>query len=569
MVITLIATILGTMGVMSIFTLNNLTSEILEFSEEVDAISAVLNAHYAWRQGLTESVLTGIEFKGSLDHATCALGQWRDSEHAKNVKDSELLNMLERINDPHAFIHNDAKTIIALLQNGKTEEAIDHLEHVMFPKTTEVISILINMQARYMRMIQEKGIESTSIGYLRKILNIGFTLAAFVICVFLAFSIAGVISRPIIIIARYMKRAGLTGDLALTPLEMEEMSKFAQRKDEITELDNGIAAFVGRVNEVSEKLESVSKGDLTVEIAMLSEKDTMGRSMQHMLNNLNSMFGEINNVASQVSGNARKVAFSSSNIASGASQMADSAQSLAEGAIKQTDHIHEVSLSLDDIAEKTKANVDTANQAAKLAGTIIDKMKNGSRQMNEMLTAVDDISKASSSIRNIIETINDIASQTNLLALNAAIEAARAGEHGKGFAVVAEEVRKLAGLSAQAVQETDSLVRNSMEKAELGSRVASEMVASFTEIISGINESSRLSMEIALASEDQSRGITQIHANVNNVADIIQNNSALAEENAATSQESSSSAEHSAAAADAMSSQSNVLEKLIAQFQFI
>ena len=365
-----------------------------------------------------------------------------------------------------------------------------------------------------------------------------------------------------------MKKAGSTGDIALTPLETEQISKLAQRKDEIAELSNGAAAFVGRVIEVSEKLESVSKGNLTIEIEILSEKDTMGKSMQNMLNNLNNMFGEINDISSQVSSNAKQVATSSSSIASGASQMAVSAQSLAKGATKQTEHIHDVSHSIDDIAEKTKANADTANQAAKLTGAIIDKAEKGSRQMDEMMTAVDEISKASSSIRNIMGTIDSIASQTNLLALNAAIEAARAGEHGRGFAVVAEEVRKLAGQSAEAVQETGSIVQNSMEKAELGARVAGEMAASFTEIISGINESSRLIMEIARASEEQSINIAQINTNVNQVADIVRTNSALAEENAATSEESSSAAEESASAADVMSSQSNMLGKLIAQFQF-
>ncbi len=236
----------------------------------------------------------------------------------------------------------------------------------------------------------------------------------------------------------------------------------------------------------------------------------------------------------------------------GSKHVADGAQALAQGATEQAATVQQLSASTAEIADKTKMNAQMAGKAASLANTIKINAEKGNRQMDEMTSAVNDINQASQNIGKVIKAIDDIAFQTNILALNAAVEAARAGQHGKGFAVVADEVRSLAAKSAEAAKDTGTLIQNSIEKAELGAKIAKETAVSLADIVSGINESSLIVTEIAKYSEEQSGGINQINDAINQVAQVVQQNSATAEESAAASQE--------------MNTQANSLEDLLAQF---
>ena len=357
--------------------------------------------------------------------------------------------------------------------------------------------------------------------------------------VFFALYISGLISKPLVLLSSFMNKAGKTGELALSPDDLAVINKYGEIRDEIGQTINGAATFVKHVSNVSEQLVRLAGGDLTVEVTVLSQNDTLGVSLNKMADNLNDMFANIQTSATQVS--------------SGAKQVADGSQALAQGATEQAASIQQLSSSIADIATKTKTNAQTADRTSKLSVTIRDNAIKGSGQMDQMIEAVKEINDASQSISKIIKTIDDIAFQTNILALNAAVEAARAGQHGKGFAVVAEEVRNLASKSAEAAKDTGDMIQNSMEKAEFGSRIASETATSLKDIVTGINESSKLIAEIAMASEEQSLGISQINTGVDQVAQVVQQNSATAEQSAAASEE--------------MSGQSDMLQQLIAQFQ--
>ena len=364
-------------------------------------------------------------------------------------------------------------------------------------------------------------------------------IAALVIGGALIIYITGRVVAPLRPLTAFMRKAGTTGDIILSKEDAEVIGKYSQIKDEIGQTITASVAFLKHVTTISEELDVIANGDLAADVVLLSEQDVLGISLHKMTDNLNTMFREISSSVNQVS--------------TGSKQVADGSQSLAQGATQQAASIEELSNSISEIANKTKSNADMAMEAASLADTIKGNAEKGSRQMGDMMVAVNEINSASQSISKVIKTIDDIAFQTNILALNAAVEAARAGQHGKGFAVVAEEVRNLAAKSAQAAKETGSLIENSMEKANSGVQIAGETAESLTDIVSGINESSRLVSEIARSSEEQSLGIDQINTGIDQVTQVVQQNSATAEESAAASEE--------------MSGQSDLLKGLISQFK--
>ena len=351
--------------------------------------------------------------------------------------------------------------------------------------------------------------------------------------------VAALLSRPLKTLSAFMKKAGATGNITLGRAETELIDNYGKCKDEIGQTISGAASFISHVSTIAGELETVAGGDLTSEFSLLSDDDTMGISLKQMVENLNRMFSEIQTSTLEVS--------------TGSKQVADGAQALAQGSTEQASSIQELSSSIAIIAEKTKDNARTADKTAKLSSQIRESAEKGSRQMGDMISAVKEINEASESISKIIKTIDEIAFQTNILALNAAVEAARAGQHGKGFAVVAEEVRNLASKSAEAAKDTSLMIQNSVEKSELGARIAQETAASLTEIVTGISESAQLVGKIAEASEQQSLGISQINIGIDQVAQVVQQNSATAEESAAASEE--------------MSGQSDVLQQLISQFK--
>lgn len=303
-----------------------------------------------------------------------------------------------------------------------------------------------------------------------------------------------------------------------------------------------IALTVSRpLQALAGEMKKMAEGDLNVAVH-ISSKDEAGMlagSFTTMAANINEVIHNINLSSAQVSAGSR--------------QMSASSLALSQGATEQASSIEEVTASMEQIAAQTTQNAANANQANELAITTRENAEQGDGQMQHMLKAMEDINASAANISKIIKVIDEIAFQTNILALNAAVEAARAGQHGKGFAVVAEEVRNLAARSANAAKETTVMIEGSIQKANLGTRIAQETAASLNKIVQDIEQVAELVGQIAAASNEQASGISQVNQAINQVSQVVQSNSATAEESAAASEE--------------LSAQADTLKELVGKFK--
>nr|WP_283810208.1 methyl-accepting chemotaxis protein [Herbaspirillum sp. C9C3] len=173
--------------------------------------------------------------------------------------------------------------------------------------------------------------------------------------------------------------------------------------------------------------------------------------------------------------------------------------------------------------------------------------------VTKVVTTMSAIKQASTRIVEIIAVIDGIAFQTNILALNAAVEAARAGDEGRGFAVVAAEVRNLAQRSATAAREIKGLIDNTVEQVSAGSLLVQQAGKTMSSVVGSVEQVTAIVAEIARASDDQSKGITEINFAIGQMDGVTQQNAALVEQAAAASQ--------------GLQDQASLLSTLVGRFQ--
>jgi methyl-accepting chemotaxis protein len=149
----------------------------------------------------------------------------------------------------------------------------------------------------------------------------------------------------------------------------------------------------------------------------------------------------------------------------------------------QASSLEKTASAMEELTSTVKQNADNAREANQLAATASDVARKGGEVVSQVVGTMGEINSSANKIADIIGVIDGIAFQTNILALNAAVEAARAGEQGRGFAVVASEVRNLAQRSAAAAKEIKTLIGDSVEKVERGSKLVGQAGVTMDEVV--------------------------------------------------------------------------------------
>ncbi|MDR2889287.1 MAG: methyl-accepting chemotaxis protein [Lachnospiraceae bacterium] len=307
--------------------------------------------------------------------------------------------------------------------------------------------------------------------------------------------------------------------------------------DEIGQLSVAIQNMMERFNLIINDMDSLLEEMATGNFDVHTENDRI------YIGDFSNLVVSIKNINVSLTKALQNIRQTSGLVASNADQMSGTSLSLAEGANDQAAAVQELLATITDVSDQVRENARKSAKASEKVLVIRDEAGDSKGQMEGMTKAMDRINETSAKIEEIIKTIESIASKTNLLSLNAAIEAARAGEAGKGFAVVAEEVRQLAGQSAEAAVDTRTLIETSLREVQQGNIMASQTAESLERVIEGIKDVVTEIEGVESMSNQQALSMEQLTQGIQQISMVVQNNSATSEESSAASQELAEHAE--------------------------
>ena len=368
-------------------------------------------------------------------------------------------------------------------------------------------------------------------------MNIMITILCIAITAALATMIAGKISKALGNVKDRIQKLA-KGDIT-SPVEV------LNTKDEAEDLSIALQETVndvsGYIIELRQALTSLSKGDLQTEVKgeFVGDFIVLKESTNHIIDFLNEMIGELQKSSNTLSQAAIGVSNEARNVNSNSEQQSACVEKLKE-------ETNNISNSIGIVDKNTK-------QAKELTNQVENKLNEGVQQMASLLEAMEEIRYNEEEISKITKFLEDIAFQTNILALNASVEAARAGAAGKGFAVVAEEVRNLAGKSADFSKRTTEIIQVSGIAIDKGVKRAKETSVSMDDIAEMSQKITNITDKLLVSVEKEKEALKNVEAAIDSI-------SVTAERNLITSKKSANASEE-------LSQQAITLKTMAAKFQ--
>lgn len=345
-------------------------------------------------------------------------------------------------------------------------------------------------------------------------------------------------------------------------------SMLKRRFDNLVGLANEIASGDFTANR---KIEIQDEIGLTG-IALINISTTLNKlvkEIQRSVEDVSAGSEEMSASADQTSQGAQQVAISVSQLAGGSQEQANSVNKSLENINSMNNIILKIFKNADNTVELSKSTEDNALNGQNQAESAVGQINQIKVTAIEVSNTINELGKLSADIEQIVDLIKGIASQTNLLALNAAIEAARAGEHGKGFAVVAEEVKKLAGQSAEATNKITEMIKEIQSKTHTAVVNMDEAVREVENGVSTVENTGKALKEILKAAKTTSSEVAEISKEVNNlvnnsdsVVKMMENISAVTEEASASTEEISSIVQEQTASIEEINASSQLLAKI-------
>lgn len=461
----------------------------------------------------------------SLDQSTTKINQYLATlkNQLTNEKEIEYYNTIQS----NITAYNTAKGKgVELAKQNKKKESDAYLSQEaspLVPKISAAINSLMDLKTSTGNQLSTDLSEKSSAA---TIIIIAVILAALLFSLFIALYIARSISKPVAEMLEAANRMA-EGDLN-AQINIDSENEIGQLGKAFAKSTQTIKAYI---TDIKVNFAKMAQGDMNI-----APKEDFKGDFEELKYSIDGIVVSFNDALTQIKR-------SSEQVSSGSEQVSNGAQALAQGATEQASSIEELSASITEISAQVKNNAEYAASASVNVNNVRSEIETSNQHMEDMVTAMSQISDSSSQIGKIIKTIEDIAFQTNILALNAAVEAARAGSAGKGFAVVADEVRNLASKSAEAAKNTTSLIENSVRQVENGTKIADETAKSLLKVVEAAKVVSDNVEQISQASNQQAESISQVTLGVDQISSVVQTNSATAEESAAASEELSGQAQ--------------------------